>query len=109
MFKQVNKHKKKINYELNNKIVLLNRNIIINRSFKKLKNKMLKLFSIKEKIGIFYQLQLLNFIKIYNIFYFHLMRKNLDTSLFEQIQKSSEFIIIKENKEYKLNNINNFY
>ena len=56
MFKQVNKHKKKINYKSNNKIFLFNRNIIINRSFKKFEDKMLKFFSIKKKIKASYQL-----------------------------------------------------
>ena len=109
IFRQINKHKNKINYKLNDKIFLFNRNIIINRSFKKFEIKMLKFFSIEKKIEIFYQLQLLNFIKVYDVFHFYLMHKNSNNSLFEQVQKSSESIIIKENKKYKLNNINNFY
>ena len=83
MFKQINKHKKKINYESNDKIFLFNYNIIINRLFKKLENKMLKLFSIKKKIEAFYQLQLPNFMKIHDVFHFYFMRKNSDDLLFE--------------------------
>ena len=108
MFKQVNKHRKKINYESGDKIFLFNRNIIIDRSFKKLEDKMLKLFSIKKKIEASYQLQLSNFMKIHDVFHSHLMRKNSDDSLLEQIQKSFESIIIKEDEKYELNDIDNF-
>ena len=108
MFKQVNKYKKKINYKSDDKTFLFNRNIIINRFFKKLENKMLKSFSIKKKIEAFYQLQLLNFMKVHDVFHFHFMRKNSNDSLFKQIQRFLEFVIIKEDKKYELNDINNF-
>ena len=54
IFKQINKHRKKIKYESNDKIFLFNRNIIIDRSFEKLEDKILKFFSIKEKIKASY-------------------------------------------------------
>ena len=108
MFKQVNNYKRKINYESNDKIFLFNCNIIIDRFIKKFEDKMLRFFSIKKKVEIFYQLQLSNFMKIHNVFHFHFMRKNSNDFLFEQIQKFSEFIILKENEKYELNNINNF-
>ena len=85
MFKQINKHEKKINYKSDDKIFSFNRNIITNCFFKKFKDKMLKLFSIKKKIETFYQLQLLNFIKIHNVFHSYFMRKNSNDSLFKQI------------------------
>ena len=109
MCKQVNKYRRKINYESDDRIFLFNHNIIIDRSFKKLENKMLKSFSIKEKIGISYQLQLLDFMKVHDIFHSHLLRKNSDDFLSEQIQEFSEFIPIKEKKKYEFNNINNFW
>ena len=83
MFRQINKHRKKINYKSDDKTFLFNRHIIINRSFKKFKNKMLKLFSIKEKIETFYQLQLPDIIKVYDVFHSYLIRKDLDDFLFE--------------------------
>ena len=46
--------------------------------------------------------------KIYNIFHSHLLRKDFNDPLFEQIQKFSNLIIIKKRKKYKLNNIENF-
>ena len=85
MFKQVNKHKKKINYKSDDKIFSFNRNIIIDRSFQKFENKMLKLFSIKEKVEVLYQFQLSDFIKIHDVFYIYLMRKSSDNFLSEQI------------------------
>ena len=107
IIKQINKYRKKINYKSDEKTFLFSRNIIIDRSFKKLENKMLTIFSIKEKIGVFYQLQLLNFMKIHDIFYSYLMCKSPNNFLLKQIQKFSEFIIIKKDKEYKLNDIDN--
>ena len=46
--------------------------------------------------------------KIYNVFYSHLMCKNSNDSLSEQIQESLEFIIIQEEKKIELNDIDNF-
>ena len=108
MFTQINKHRKKINYESDDKIILFNCNIITDRSFKKLENKMLKFFSIKEKIEAFYQLQLFDFMKVHDVFHSHLMRKNSDDFLSEQVQEFSESIVIKKDEKYELNNINNF-
>ena len=107
MFKQVNKYKKKFNYESNNKTFLFNRNIITDCSFKKFEDKILKLFSIKKKVGIFYQLQLSDFMKVYDLFHFYLMRKDSDNLLLEQIQESFKSIIIKEDEKYELNDIDN--
>ena len=107
MFTQINKYRKKINYESNDKIFLFSRNIITDRFFKKLEDKMLKFFLIKKKIETFYQLQLLDFMKVHDIFHPHLMRKNSDDPLFEQVQKSLESIVIKKSEEYELNNIDN--
>ena len=108
MFGQINKHRKKINYESDDKIFLFSHNIIIDRLFKKFEDKILKFFSIKKKIGTFYQLQLFDFIKVYDVFHSHLMRKNSDNSLFEQIQELFKFIIIKKDEKYELNDIDNF-
>ena len=85
MFKQINKYRKKINYESSDKVFLFSRNIIIDRFFKKFKNKMLKFFSIKEKVKAFYQLQLFDFINIHDVFHSYFMRQNSDDSLFKQV------------------------
>jgi len=57
---------------------LSSRNIIINRFIKKLKDKMLDLFLIIKKIEVLYKLKLSTFMKVYNVFYFNLLRTNLD-------------------------------
>ena len=64
MIKQINKHKKKINYEIKDKVFLFSRNIITDRSFKRFKDKMLNSFLMTERVETFYQLVLSKFIKI---------------------------------------------
>ena len=47
-----------------------NKKIVINKSFKKLNDKMFDLFKILFVIDFFYKLKLFKIIKIYNVFYF---------------------------------------
>ena len=108
MIKQINKRKKKINYEIEDKIFLFSRKVITDRPFKKLEDKTLNSFLITEQIEIFYRFQLSKFIKLYEIFYSYLLRKDLNDSLFELIQEPLSFIITKENEKYELNDIKNF-
>ena len=61
MTTQINKHKKIMIYNFENKIWLFNNNIIIVRFSKKLKNKMLNSFEIFKIIDIFYRLKLFFF------------------------------------------------
>ena len=82
MIKQANKRKKKISYEIEDKIFLFSRNIITDRFSKKLENKMLNSFLITERVETFYRLQLSEFMKAHNVFHFHLLRKDLNNSLF---------------------------
>ena len=56
MIKQVNKRRKKISYEIGNKVFLFSRNIITDRFFKKLEDKMLGSFFIIERVRTFYRL-----------------------------------------------------
>ncbi len=105
--RQTNKYRKKIYYNINNKIFLSNRNIAINKFCKKLKNKILSFFSIVNKINIFYKLNLSLSIKIYNAFYINLLRKNFNNSLLSQVQELFESIIMFKSNKYKLNNIFN--
>ena len=46
-----------------------NKNIIIDKSYKKLNNKMFNSFKIKVVINFFYKLRLFKIIKIYNVFH----------------------------------------
>ncbi len=106
--RQANKYRKKIYYNINNKIFLSSRNIAIDKSCKKLKNKILSSFSIVNKTNIFYKLNLSLFIKIHNVFYINLLRKNFDNFLLNQVQKFFESIITFKSNKYELNDIFNF-
>ena len=68
---------------------------------------MLSSFLIIERVETFYRLQLSEFIKIHDVFHSHLLRKDLNDFLLEQIQESSSLIIIKEDEKYELNDIEN--
>ena len=107
MIKQVNKRKKKISYEIKDKVFLFSRNIITDRSFKKLEDKMLNSFLITERVETFYRLQLSKFMKVHDVFHSHLLRKDFNNVLSEQIQESSSLIITKKSEEYELNDIEN--
>ena len=69
---------------------------------------MLNSFLIIERVETFYRLQLSEFIRVYNVFHLHLLRKDFNNFLFKQIQKPPSLIITKKSKEYKLNNVENF-
>ena len=56
MIKQINKRKKKISYGIKDKIFLFSRNIITDRLFKKLKDKILNSVLIIERVRTFDQL-----------------------------------------------------
>ena len=107
MTKQANKRRKEISYEIKDKVFLFSRNIITDRPFKKLEDKMLNSFPITERVGTFYQLQLPESMRVHDVFHPHLLRKNLNDSLPEQIQEPSGLIITKEGEEYELNDIEN--
>lgn len=81
MIEQANKHRKKVNYKLESKIFLNEKNIIMIRSFKKLNNKMLKSFINLNFVDSSYKLKLLNFIHVHNVFHFNLLRFVIDDFL----------------------------
>ena len=60
-----------------------NKNIIINKSYKKLNNKMFDLFLIKIVIDFFYKLKLFKIIRIYNVFHFKFLNFVVINSLFD--------------------------
>ena len=59
-----------------------NKNIIINRLYKKLNNKILDLFLIKIVVDFFYKLKLFKIIRIYNVFHFKFLNLIVINSLF---------------------------
>ena len=81
MINQINKHKKKINYEIKLKIFLNERNIVTTRLFKKLNNKMLESFTITNSVSSFYKLKLSETMRIHDVFHFNLLRSVANDSL----------------------------
>ncbi len=83
MKKQINKHRKKMIYKIDDMMFLNSRNITIARSSKKLNDKMLESFKILTKIEHAYWLKLSSTIKIHSEFILNLLRLNLKDSLEE--------------------------
>ena len=63
-------------------VFLNNKNIIIDKSYKKLNNKMFDSFLIKIIVDSFYKLKLFKIIKIYNVFHFKFLNFIVINSLF---------------------------
>lgn len=82
---QVNKYRKLVKYNSENKIWLFSNNIITVQSFRKLKNKMLEFFEVVKAIDTFYKLKLLFFMKVHFVFHISLFWSNSDDFLFDQI------------------------
>jgi len=82
--KQINKHRKKIIYQINDMMFLNSRNIMISRSSKKLDDKMLEFFKILIEIEHSYQLKLSSTMKIHSKFASNLLQLNSKNSLNEQ-------------------------
>ena len=81
-------------------LVFLNtKNIIIDKSFKKLNDKMFDSFKIIFVIDSFYKLKLFEIIKIYNVFHFKLLNLVVINSLSDQKNPFSKIIIIKNKKK----------
>ena len=75
------------------------KNIIIDRLFKKLNDKMFGSFKVISVIDSFYKLKLFNIIRIYNVFHFKLLSLVVINSLFEQKNPFFKAIIIKGKKK----------
>ncbi len=109
MMNQTNKHKKKINYKIKLKMFLNERNIITAKSFKKLNDKMLDSFINLDFINSSYKLKLSKSMHIHNVFHSDLLRSVIDDSLPDQKNESSKSIVIKDENEWKINDILNFW
>jgi len=81
MMNQANKHRKKINYEIESKMFLNERKIITARLFKKLNDKMLDSFQIIDLVDSFYKLKLLETMHIHDVFHSELLRLVVNNSL----------------------------
>jgi len=108
MQKQIDKHRKKMIYKIDDMMFLNSRNIMIARSSKKLNDKMLESFKILTEIEHAYQLKLSSTMKIHSEFISNLLQLNLKNSLKEQRNESSDSIVIDDENEWEVKNILNF-
>ena len=75
------------------------KNIVIDKLYKKLNDKMLDSFKIILIINSFYKLKLFEIMRIYNVFHFKLLNFIVINLLFNQKNFSFKIIIIKNKKE----------
>jgi len=99
MKKQIDKHWKKMIYQINDMMFLNSRNIMISRSSKKLNDKMLKFFKILIEIEHAYWLKLSSTMKIHSKFTSNLLQLDSKNSLNKQRNESSDFIVIDDENE----------
>ncbi len=108
MMKQVNKHRKEVNYKIESKMFLNERKIITAKSFKKLDDKMLNSFINLDFIDFSYKLKLSEFMHVHDVFYSDLLRSVIDDFLSDQKHELSDSIMINDEDEWKIDDILNF-
>ncbi len=99
MIQQVNKHRKEVDYEIESKMFLNERNIVIARSFKKLDDKMLDLFINLNLVDSSYKLKLSETMHVHDVFHSDLLRLVVDDFLPGQKNESLESIVINDEDE----------
>jgi len=108
MMKQVNKHRKEVDYKIESKMFLNERNIVTARSFKKLNDKMLNSFINLNFINSSYKLKLSESMHVHDVFHSDLLRSVVDDLLSDQKNEFSDSIVINDEDEWKINDILNF-
>ncbi len=83
------------------------RNIITAKSFKKLNDKMLNSFINLNLINSSYKLKLSESMHVHDVFHSDLLRSVVNDSLSDQKNESSKSIVIKDEDEWKINDILN--
>jgi len=99
MIQQVNKHRKEVDYEIESKMFLNERNIITARSFKKLDDKMLDFFINLNFIDSLYKLKLSETMRIHDVFHSDLLHLVIDDFLPDQKNESLKSIVINDEDE----------
>ncbi len=107
MMKQVNKHRKKVNYKIELKMFLNERNIVTAKFFKKLNDKMLNSFINLNFVDSSYKLKLSEFIYVHDVFHSDLLCSVVNNFLSDQKNEFSNSIIINDKDEWKINDILN--
>ncbi len=108
MMKQVNKHRKEVDYEAESKMFLNERNIVTARSFKKLDDKMLDSFINLDFIDSSYKLKLSESMRVHDVFHSDLLRSAVDDLLPDQKNEFSGSIVINDKDEWEIDDILNF-
>ncbi len=99
MMNQANKHRKKINYKIESKMFLNERNIVTVRSFKKLDDKMLDSFINLNFIDSSYKLKLSESMHVHDVFHSDLLRSVINDFLSDQKNEFSDSIVINNEDE----------
>ncbi len=107
MMNQANKHRKKINYEIESKMFLNERNIVTAKSFKNLDDKMLNSFINLDLVDSSYKLKLSESMHVHDVFHSDLLRSIIDDFLSDQKNEFSDSIVINDEDEWKINDILN--
>ena len=99
MMKQVNNHRKEVDYDIESKMFLNERNIVTVRSFKKLNDKMLDFFINLNLVDSSYKLKLSESIHVHDVFHSDLLRSVVNDFLSDQKNKFSDSIVINDENE----------
>ncbi len=108
MMKQVNKHRKEVDYKIESKMFLNERNIVTARSFKKLDDKMLDSFINLDLIDSSYKLKLSESMRVHDVFHSDLLRSVVDDFLSDQKNELSGSIVVNDEDEWEIDDILNF-
>ncbi len=108
MMKQVNKHRKEVDYKIESKMFLNERNIVTARSFKKLDDKMLDSFTNLDFINSSYKLKLSESMHVHDVFHSDLLCSAVNDFLPDQKNELSGSIVINDEDEWKIDDILNF-
>jgi len=107
MMKQANKHRKEVDYKIESKMFLNERNIVTARSFKKLDDKMLNSFTNLDLVDSSYKLELSESMRVHDVFHPDLLRSAADDLLPGQKNEPSGSIVINDEDEWKIDDILN--
>ncbi len=99
MIQQANKHRKEVDYEIESKMFLNERNIITARSFKKLDDKMLNFFTNLDLVDSSYKLKLSETMHVHDLFHFDLLHLVVNDLLPDQKNELLELIVINDEDE----------